>query len=139
MRKALAINGDLAEAHHGVGLALQALGELEEAVAAFERAIRLAPRRTDFRLALSQYKRFTADDPRLVAIEAPVRGMIALSDDSQIALCFGLARPMPISGTNGLLSASQRAKRSNGVGRSANFEQFDQIRRASCTVHARTD
>jgi tetratricopeptide (TPR) repeat protein len=87
--KALAINGDLAEAHHGVGIALQALGELEGAVAAFERATRLAPRRTDFRLALSQYKRFTADDPRLVAIEAPARGMIALSDDSQIALCFG--------------------------------------------------
>jgi tetratricopeptide (TPR) repeat protein len=83
--KALAINSDLAEAHHGVGIAVQALGELEEAVAAFERAIRLAPRRTDFHLALAQCKRFTADDPRLAALETLARDVIALSDDNQIA------------------------------------------------------
>jgi tetratricopeptide (TPR) repeat protein len=90
--KALATNGDLAEAHHGVGIALQALGELEEAVAAFERAIRLGPRRTDFHLALAQCKRFTADDPRLAAIETLARDMLALSEDNQIALHFALGK-----------------------------------------------
>jgi tetratricopeptide (TPR) repeat protein len=90
--KALAINSDLAEAHHGVGIAVQALGELEEAVAAFERAIRLAPRRTDFHLALAQCKRFTADDPRLAALETLARDVIALSDDNQIALHFALGK-----------------------------------------------
>jgi tetratricopeptide (TPR) repeat protein len=90
--KALAINNDLAEAQHGVGIALQALGELEEAVAAFERAIRLAPRRSDFHLALAQCKRFTADDPRLAAMETLARDMIALSDNNQIALHFALGK-----------------------------------------------
>jgi tetratricopeptide (TPR) repeat protein len=90
--KALVINGDLAEAHHGVGIALQALGELEEAFAAFERATRLAPRRTDFHLALAQCKRFTTDDPRLAAIETLARDMSALSDDNQIALHFALGK-----------------------------------------------
>lgn len=89
---ALVINGDLAEAHHGVGIALQALGELEEAFAAFERATRLAPRRTDFHLALAQCKRFTTDDPRLAAIETLARDMSALSDDNQIALHFALGK-----------------------------------------------
>jgi tetratricopeptide (TPR) repeat protein len=90
--KALAIDRDLAEAHHGAGIALQALGELENAVAAFERALRLAPRRTDFHLTLAQSKRFTADDPRLVALEILAQDLTALGADEQIALHFALGK-----------------------------------------------
>jgi tetratricopeptide (TPR) repeat protein len=90
--KALAIDADFAEAHHGAGIALQALGALEKAVAALERAVRLAPHRTDFHLTLAQSKRFTADDPRLAALEILARNLPALSADAQIALHFALGK-----------------------------------------------
>jgi tetratricopeptide (TPR) repeat protein len=108
--KALAIDRTCAEAHHGVGIALQALGELEKALAAFERAVQLAPRRTDFHLALAQSKRFTAGDPRLAAMEILAADMTALGADQQIALHFALGKAY------GDLTQHQRAFRHLATG-----------------------
>jgi tetratricopeptide (TPR) repeat protein len=89
---ALAIKPDVARLHHALGVSLQVLGRLEEARAAFERAVALAPGKADFYLPLAHSRPFTAQDPRLSAMEELARDVAGLSEEEQIALHFALGK-----------------------------------------------
>jgi len=91
-KKTLALDPSKAEAHHAIGVALQALGDLEGASQAYAKAIALAPRAAVFHLNLAHSKPFTADDPRLSALEALAQDLPSLDAEQQIALHFALGK-----------------------------------------------
>jgi tetratricopeptide (TPR) repeat protein len=89
---ALAIKPEVARLHHALGIVLQVLGRLEEARRAFERAVALAPGQADFHLPLAHSRPFTAEDPRLAALEVLAQDVACLSEDEQVALHFALGK-----------------------------------------------
>ena len=90
--KAIALDPGYAEAHDNRGLLLFELGRFDEAAAAFERAIALAPRRTRFYYHLAEVRRFEPGDPRLAAMQALGREPSALTPDERIDLDFALGK-----------------------------------------------
>ena len=88
----LAREPNSARAHHFRGHALRTLGRLAEARASFERAIALDPTKPEFYRGLAESKRFSADDPHLLAMEGLARDIAALASDGRIELHFALAK-----------------------------------------------
>jgi tetratricopeptide (TPR) repeat protein len=81
-----------ARAHYFRGQAFRTLGRFAEAQASFEQAIALDSTKPEFYRGLAESKRFSADDPHLLAMEALARDMTALPPDGQIELHFALAK-----------------------------------------------
>jgi tetratricopeptide (TPR) repeat protein len=91
-RSALAIDPDMPEALAGHGFELMSAGSLDEARAQLERAIELAPHRTDFYHNLSVMRRYEAGDPHLAKMEALAAEMDSLPQDQQFVLHFALGK-----------------------------------------------
>ena len=89
---ALALRPDMPQAHNGLGGALQTLGRLDESRQAIERAVALAPGNAAYYHALGAVKRFTRDDPHLLAMEAMARDKGPLGPSDRIALNFALGK-----------------------------------------------
>ena len=81
-----------ARAYHFRGHALRTLGRFAEARASFERAVALDPTKPEIYRGLAESKRFSAQDPHLLAMEGLARNMTALPSDGQIELHFALAK-----------------------------------------------
>ncbi len=68
-KRAIALNPELAEAHATLATALADLGHYDEALRALAQAIELTPDRVRFYYLWGHIRRWTADDPRLAALE----------------------------------------------------------------------
>jgi tetratricopeptide (TPR) repeat protein len=90
--RALALRPDYAEAHANLGIVLQALGHLEGSRKAYAAAVSYAPRTTRYHLSLAEAKRFSADDPQLVALEGLAREIGSLPKEEQMHLHFALGK-----------------------------------------------
>ena len=90
--KALTIKPDNVEALNSAGNALRALGRLDAAIAAFEKAIASAPRNGIGYYNLAVSRRFTAADPHFAAMKELARGTESASFEEQIALHFALGK-----------------------------------------------
>ncbi|MBU6297019.1 MAG: sulfotransferase [Alphaproteobacteria bacterium] len=76
----------------GAGHALKALGRLDEALAAYERAVALAPASPSLHLAISDLRHFGEDDPQTAAMEALLPDAARFNDAERVALHFALAK-----------------------------------------------
>jgi tetratricopeptide (TPR) repeat protein len=90
--KALAIDSSKPMIHNDLAAAHLVLGHLQEARAGFTAAVMRAPRDAGIHLSLASVARFTADDPRLAALEKLAKDAPSLSDNDQIALHFALGK-----------------------------------------------
>lgn len=90
--KALAIDPSKAMVYNDLAAAHLVLGHLREAYAAFGAALVRAPRNAAIHLNLAGLARFTADDPRLAALEKLAELAPSLSENDQIALHFALGK-----------------------------------------------
>jgi len=97
--------GKEAQAWHNLGLCYEALGQPEEAVAAYERACNLAPERADFHLALAQTlaKQSCGREAMLhlqKAISILEEALVAHPDDAQrmrnLASCYVLQAQLKV-------------------------------------------
>jgi Flp pilus assembly protein TadD len=91
-RCAVALKSDLAEAHHNLAVALMETGRLSEARKAAELAVGQAPWEPVHFLQLGEVRKYVADDPYLVALEALSENEASLGTTRQIALRFALAK-----------------------------------------------
>jgi tetratricopeptide (TPR) repeat protein len=91
--QAIALKPDYAVAQDNRGLVLTELGRFDEAGDALAKAIDLAPRRVRsyYNLALLD-RRWTLDDPQLLAMETLARDMPVLGSTEQIELHFALSK-----------------------------------------------
>jgi tetratricopeptide (TPR) repeat protein len=87
---ALTINPASIEAHSKIGDALLALGRLKDANTAMERALALAPRKAGYYWNLANARRFTENDPHLVAMRELTHQLQSLNEEEQIDLHFAL-------------------------------------------------
>jgi tetratricopeptide (TPR) repeat protein len=92
IEKALLLDPSNARAHKLLGFAFEVLGRLEDAAQAFEKALELGPDDAEVHRHLADLRRFTADDPRLPALEALEAKMVTLETDYQISLQFALGK-----------------------------------------------
>lgn len=90
--KLQAVAPDSSGARYGAGEALKQLGRLPEARQALERAIALAPDVAHLHLALADFGRFVANDPRLAGLERLERRFASLPEADQCDLHFTLAK-----------------------------------------------
>ncbi|MEE3172409.1 MAG: sulfotransferase, partial [Pseudomonadota bacterium] len=81
----------LAEAHNNLGNALRDQGKLEEAIAAFNKALLIKPDYADAHYNLSTLKKYTYSDPQIVQMEKLYAGT-NISDEDRCHLCFALAK-----------------------------------------------
>jgi tetratricopeptide (TPR) repeat protein len=98
--RALGLKPDHAEAWDNKGVLLAELGRLEDAAAAFEQAIRFAPRSVRFRYHLAEVRRMQPSDPQLTALKAMAANPEALGPDERIELHFTLAKALGDIGDN---------------------------------------
>src|SRR5262249_26027087 len=90
--RALALRSDMAQAHNGLGGALQALGRLDRAREAFARAVALAPANPAYYHALGALNRYFPGQPHLLPMQPLARDMDALRPSERIALHFALGK-----------------------------------------------
>ncbi len=90
--RAIALNPELADAHATLAQGLANLGRYDEAVSAMARAIELAPNRARFYSYWGHITRWTADDPRLAALEALAQKSSSLPLADRVELNFALAK-----------------------------------------------
>ena len=76
------------------GLVLNQLGRRDEAVASMDWAIALAPRRARSHYNLSGVHVFTAEDPRLAAMQALAADPAGLTPDDLVELHYGLGKAL---------------------------------------------
>ncbi len=88
--RAIVLNPAHAEALDNKGVLLVELGRGEEAAAAFESAIRLAPRAARYYYHLTQARRLQPADPHLAALQALARGTDGMLLRDRIELDFAL-------------------------------------------------
>jgi Flp pilus assembly protein TadD len=91
-RRAVQIAPDFAEAHNALGAILHDLGRLDAARLQMQQALDLAPQRLTFHLSLAVTKRYQADDPHLVQLQALLQSGAARPDKEQLCLHFALAK-----------------------------------------------
>lgn len=89
---ALRLEPSSAVAHKLLGFALEVLGPLEDAVRAFEKALQLGGADAEVHRHLADLRPFTADDPRLAALEEMAGLAATLGSDDQISLHFALGK-----------------------------------------------
>ena len=91
-KRAIALNPELAEAHATYDGGLADLGHYDEALRALAQAIELTPDRVRFYYLWGHIRRWTADDPRLAALETLAHKQGSLPLDEQVELHFALAK-----------------------------------------------
>jgi tetratricopeptide (TPR) repeat protein len=91
-RRAVALNPRSAEAHAALAWGLVYLGRYDEALRAQTRAIELAPDQPRYYYHWGYMTRWTADDPRLSALEALARKSGSMTLDDQAHLNLALAK-----------------------------------------------
>jgi tetratricopeptide (TPR) repeat protein len=92
--KALAIDPSNAVVRNDLGTAHMVTGNIPAACDAYEKALAWAPRNTMVHLNLARLRRFTADDPRLAALEKLAEDASSLNENAQIALHFALGKAL---------------------------------------------
>jgi tetratricopeptide (TPR) repeat protein len=92
--KALAIDPSKAAVHNDIAAAHLVTGQLEAAYEAYEQALKWAPGNVAIHLNLASLKSFTADDPRLPALEKLAEDMSSLDETDRIALHFALGKAL---------------------------------------------
>ncbi|MGH8318341.1 MAG: sulfotransferase [Steroidobacteraceae bacterium] len=92
LRRAITLDPAMPDAHSTLAQVLGDLGRYDEARAALARAIALAPNEPRFYYYWGQIARWTADDPRLAALEALAGQAASLAIGQQAELHFALAR-----------------------------------------------
>jgi tetratricopeptide (TPR) repeat protein len=90
--KALRIDPSRAMLHNDLGAAHLVLGNLPEAYAAFAAAVARDPWNAAIHLNLAGLRRFTAEDPRLAALEKLAAFAPSLGENDRIALDFALGK-----------------------------------------------
>ena len=131
-RKSIALNANYPEAHYGLGVALEALGRVDEARGAFENAVRLAPRRARYHLALALSQRFRAGDARLAALEQLMGDRASLGDEDQICLHFALGKAFADleqheTSFRHFLEGNALKRRTTGYDEAATLSRFERI------------
>ena len=96
--RALALNPMYAEALDNKGVVLVELGRAEEAAAAFEHAIRNAPRAVRYYYHLTQARRLQRADPHLAAMQAIARDPAVLTLQDRVELDFALGQALDEAG-----------------------------------------
>lgn len=91
-RKALALDPQMTETYNSLGNALVTVGRIDEGRREMERAIAIAPRQPAYYHGIGECKRYTADDPHLVAMEALAQDIGSFTDDHRIVLHYALAK-----------------------------------------------
>lgn len=91
-RRAVALSPGLADAHATLAQGLANLGRYEEAVSAMAQAITLAPDRARFYAYWGHLTRWTADDPRLAALEEMAENSASRPLSDRVELNFALAK-----------------------------------------------
>jgi len=92
IRRAITLDAVLPDAHATLAQMLGDLGRYDDARDALTRAITLAPNEPRFYYYWGQIARWTADDPRLAALETLARKAASLPIGQQAELHFTLAR-----------------------------------------------
>jgi tetratricopeptide (TPR) repeat protein len=92
LKRAIALNPEFAEVHATLGLGLADLGRYDEAAAALARAIDLAPDWARLYYFWGHIVRWSADDPRLAALEALAQKSAELPPADRVDLKFALAK-----------------------------------------------
>jgi tetratricopeptide (TPR) repeat protein len=90
--KALAIDPSKPMVHNDIAVTHLVLGHIREAYAAFAVALTREPRNAVIHLNLATLAPFTADDPRLAALEKLAETAPSLGENDQIALSFALGK-----------------------------------------------
>ena len=133
--RAVALNPGQAEALDNKGVVLVELGRAEEAAAAFEQAIRIAPRAARYYYHLTQARRLQPSDPHLAAMRALARDAERLSLADRIEVDFALGEAL--DGLGDPAAAFERFIEGNRLRRSqipydeaAALQELDQVRRA---------
>jgi tetratricopeptide (TPR) repeat protein len=91
-RRAIALDPQFVDARATLAQGLAELGRYDEARAALARAIEIAPDQSRLYYYWGQIARWTADDPRLVALEALAQKAASLTLDEQVNLNFALGK-----------------------------------------------
>jgi tetratricopeptide (TPR) repeat protein len=90
--RALQLDPTSVAASKNLGFAFEVLGRFDDAVQAYETALQLAPGDGEVHRHLANLRRFTADDPRLAALEKLAGKMPSLDEQDQISLHFALGK-----------------------------------------------
>ena len=98
--KALAIDPSRPMVHNDIAAVHMVLGHPREAYAAFAAAVAREPRNAVIHLNLAVLAPFTADDPRLAALEKLTDIAPSLSENDRIALSFALGKAHADLGNN---------------------------------------
>jgi tetratricopeptide (TPR) repeat protein len=105
----------LAEAHNNLANLLKEDGQIALALESYERALELDPREAAYYLNYSDPKKFTSDDPHLLAMETMAADPSNLSSLARCRLNFALAKAYDDVGRHdeafACLSAGNRLKR----------------------------
>ena len=91
-RRAIALRPEFADAHAHLAQSLADLGRHEEAAQAQRQAVALAPGQPLHYFRLGDFASWTADDPRLAALEAMRQNPQRLPPDEQVFLHYALAK-----------------------------------------------
>jgi tetratricopeptide (TPR) repeat protein len=131
--KALAIDPSKAVVRNDLGTAHLMMGNIPAAYDAYEKALAWAPQNTMIHLNLARLRRFTADDPRLAALEKLAEDASSLNENAQIALHFALGKALADIKQNERsfrhLLAGNRLKRGKvSYDEKKTLAAFDQIR-----------
>ncbi len=92
LARAVALDSSRAALHNEYGVALLAAGRMGEAQQAFERATHLAPDNVTFHFNLASFLAFSAEDPRLPALEKLAADEPALDEEARTSLHFALGK-----------------------------------------------
>jgi tetratricopeptide (TPR) repeat protein len=133
-RRALEINPSLHEAYNDMGNSLHASGLPQEAHAAYEAAIRLAPRNGPYYRNYVQAKRLKAGDPLFAVMERLVQDTAGTPPDDRLHLHFALGLALteagePTPGFRHLLQANAQHRARVAYDEAATFERLAATRR----------
>jgi tetratricopeptide (TPR) repeat protein len=132
-RTVLRLEPNFAHAHNNLGNALKQFGQLDEARAAHAAALAIDPQSAAAHLAVADLHKFTADDPKLAAIERLAEAIEDLGEDEQIQLHFALAKAYDDTRHHErsfahLLHGNAKKRRQIDYNEKAVLDLFDRIR-----------
>jgi tetratricopeptide (TPR) repeat protein len=133
--RSIALKPDFADGHNSIGNLLKERGELAGACEAYERAIALDPSEVAYYVNFVDARKFAADDPHLVALEAIARTQHPLVDTAQYQLNFSLAKAYDDIGRHDdafacMLRANTVKRRRIAYDETRTLGLFDRIRAA---------
>ena len=133
LKRAVALKPNFALAYRDLGTVQQTLGHLDAARQTVERGISCNPREPSLYRTLGELKRFTPDDPHLVAMEELVKDLGVLPPEQQVELNFALGNAYADLGRHEqsfrhLLEGNRTARQSADYDESATLRLFDRMR-----------